>query len=86
MGFVLFVSVIAFYVECWLFLLLSADVYDQYFFKAQQELDVKESASYIYVYQIGTYILHATMQQLSYQSFIHSVIHSFIQLLVNSND
>ena len=28
MGFVLFVSVIAFYVECWLFLLLPADVYD----------------------------------------------------------
>ena len=66
MGFVLFVSVVAFYVECWLFLLLSADVYDQYFFKAQQESDEKESASYIYVYQIGTYKLHATMQQLSY--------------------
>ena len=64
MGFVLFVSVVAFYVKCWLFLFFLADVYEKYFVKkAQQELDVKESASYINVSLIGKYILHATMLQ-----------------------
>ena len=46
MRFVFFVLVVAFYVECWLFLLLLADIYDRYFAKkAQQELDVEESVS-----------------------------------------